>query len=141
MRYWFAGPETVHADPTDNYIIRCETSDGDCDSLGEHTNSIIYENTGTSRIGIGLTNPSSKLHVSTWLTLGQSSTLDGLLQLQNYGGTSELATITTNNNGDLVLRAHTSTADIRFQTGDPETTTMHLNQDGNLGIGNTSPNP
>jgi hypothetical protein len=85
-------------------------------------------------IGIGITNPQSTLQIAGVLTLGVESTTDGQIIFEDSGGKTSDADIRTNSSGDLILRAHASSAEIIFETGNPESTRVVIQADGDLDI-------
>ena len=123
-----------------------------------YVNETLYNRTETMRIkqngnvGIGITSPAAKLHISDTAT----SPALGILRIKSTGGNSSI-TIDSNATSDYSYLTLAQGAVAKFEFGiNPTTSDFYLNPntqvgannaavyikklDGNVGIGNTSPN-
>tara|TARA_R100001530_G_scaffold30863_2_gene24323 strand:+ start:1188 stop:2498 length:1311 start_codon:yes stop_codon:yes gene_type:complete len=156
--------------PSDNYNMgilgfKFLTANSDQDSyigLGLENNEFILNVTGHGKVGMGTVTPVSALEIQAGnsttgaiLTLGTQETTvvanDVLGRINFYApketdGTDAIATAASISAvaQDTFTAAANSTA-LHFQTGDSEdatgtTASMVIDQDGNIGIGTTSPN-
>jgi hypothetical protein len=104
----------------------------------DDVNNYLYTNNNWN-VGIGTTTPQSKLQVTDMITVGEESTIDGEIQLEDSGGKTYDAGIRTDSSANLILRSHATGAEIQFETGNPESTRMVISEGGDVGIGTTSP--
>ncbi len=94
----------------------------------------------TGYVGIGTTTPTAPLQVTGMIISGEAGVTDGEILLEDSGSIGNNPGIRTNSDGDLMLRARSTSGDIEFETGNPESMIrMVILDDGNVGIGTTSP--
>jgi hypothetical protein len=98
--------------------------------------------TGTPQENLIISNSNStfyddvmSIYSNKIITFGNGSGSDPILRMKSSGGLTNNAEITTDTTGNLILRSHATGSAIVFQTGNPETTQMRLDENGFLGVG------
>jgi hypothetical protein len=94
---------------------------------------VLYVDASSNRVGIGTTSPSYKLDVNGSIA---SSVSSGFPELRLSDAVSDFI-ITTNSQGEGVIKTEGTSKNIRFFNNSGET--MRISGNGNVGIGTTSP--
>ena len=105
------------------------TNIADCSSIFQIHGDKAFFNSGVD-VGIGITNPSSILHVNGDIRTNQGLFLEG--QYDHY--------LQSDTNYSLIIRTASNTGKIKFNTGPSNTTRATINSSGSVAIGPNAPN-
>ena len=126
------GQPSIKATTTDGYMIIDSSSN--YLSLNHYVNKDVILANGGGDVGIGITSPAQKLHVS-----GGHILLDNNQQIRfkDSGGT-ERTIVQLDSSNDLAIGGSYAGA-LKFMGGGSYTEQMRIHDDGNVGIGITDP--